>query len=76
MHPTMDLVVELASFEKETQIKDMKACWVNGEHNHLFSRSGSNKFVESKYVLDNECKIECKDQNIFQAMKTSKIEIL
>jgi hypothetical protein len=32
----MDKVVELASFEKETQVTDMKACWVNGEHKHIF----------------------------------------
>jgi hypothetical protein len=33
--PTMDLVIELASFEKERRVKDMRACWVNGENNHL-----------------------------------------
>jgi hypothetical protein len=31
----MDLVVELVSFEKETQGKDMKVCWVDGDHNHF-----------------------------------------
>ncbi len=29
--PTMDLVDKLTNFEKEPQVKDMKACWVNGE---------------------------------------------
>lgn len=33
--PTMDLVDELTNFEKETQLKDMKVCWVNGKHNHF-----------------------------------------